>query len=68
MAISVVIDMLRNAPAHSLDFKSALAGASNMQIMIAISMMSGKPWCKGKIAACSRELRKRGCDEFEKGI
>lgn len=62
------IDMLRNAPAHSVDFKITLAGATNTEIMIALSMMGGKPWYKGKIAACSRELRKRGCDDFEKGI
>lgn len=66
--VTSVVDMLRNAPAHSLDFKFALARGTNAEIMIALSMMGGKPWCKKKIAACSRELRKRGCDEFEKCI
>ncbi len=64
----VVIDMLKNAPANSLDFKNTLKKATNLEIKTALAFMYGKTGCKGKIAACGKELRGRGCNTFEKGI
>lgn len=55
-----IIDMLRNAPANSVDFKNTLNEATNLEIVSAVTLMYGKPGCKGKTSACDKELRSRG--------
>ncbi len=57
-----VIDMLKNAPANSVDFKNTLKEATNLEIKTAKALMQSQTGCKGKIAACARELKKRGAE------
>lgn len=63
-----ILDMLKNAPANSRDFKSTLTEATNLEIKSAVNLMYGKPGCKGKTAACEKMLRLRGCKGFEESI
>lgn len=63
-----VIDMLKNAPANSLDFKNALYEATITEVKSAVTFMYGKPGCKKKMAKCERMLKFKRVFEDEKDI
>lgn len=65
---SSVIDMLKNAPSNSLDFKNTLYEATIHEIKCAVTFMFGKPGCKKKMAKCERMLRIKMVLEDEKDI
>lgn len=54
------VSWLTTVPAGDMNFKSHLRTAADSEIREALSIMEGKRGNATRVAACERELRKRG--------
>lgn len=54
------LQILTKTSAANKRFRFTVSDATNMELRSAVTIMTGKPGNKARIAACDRELRIRG--------